>query len=353
MRRAPSESEMLRAVTQRDAAYDGVFFVGVRTTGIFCRPSCPSRTPLPRNREYFPTAAAALAAGYRPCKRCRPLETNGRPPAWVAHLLAELERAPEGRLTDAGVRRLGIDPARARRFFLKHYGMTFQAFCREKRMGNALQQIRAGRQLDDVALGNGYESHSGFREAFLKTFGRPPGRSRSAECIVTDWMESPVGPLLLAATGKGICLLEFSDRQRLDGQLVSLRKHFDCAAVPGSNEHLDHLKAELVRYFDGKCTEFQVPLIYPGTSFQVKVWDRLRKIPYGETLSYEALARDIGSASAQRAVGLANGKNRIAIVIPCHRVVNKNGRLGGYGGGLWRKEFLFDLERRTCGRLLI
>src|SRR5438132_11202243 len=131
----PSTQEMEKAVPQRDASYDGIFFVGVRTTGIFCRPSCPAKTPLVRNRQYFATAQEALFAGYRPCKRCRPLETNGRPPSWVQRLLSEVDQTPMARLTDADLRARRIEPARARRSFLNHYGMPFQAYCRGRRLG--------------------------------------------------------------------------------------------------------------------------------------------------------------------------------------------------------------------------
>ena len=175
---------MERAVTDSDAGYDGIFFVAVRTTGIFCRPSCPARKPLPKNREYYATAREALFAGYRPCKRCRPLETDGRPPEWVARLLAAVERDPKARWRDRDLRALDIDPIKARRWFRGHYGMTFQAYCRGRRMGEALEQIRNGADLDDVALGHGYDSHSGFREAFARTFGRPPGQGRQAGCVV-------------------------------------------------------------------------------------------------------------------------------------------------------------------------
>src|SRR5438309_8618137 len=137
MTRVPSLAEMTRAVDDHDPAYDGIFFTGVRTTGIFCRPSCPARTPLPRNREYFGTAQEALDAGYRPCKRCRPLHTEGQPPAWVQQLLAEVEQSPSGRLTAKELRARGIDPARASRYFKKRYHMTFQAYCRRYRMGKA------------------------------------------------------------------------------------------------------------------------------------------------------------------------------------------------------------------------
>jgi AraC family transcriptional regulator of adaptative response/methylated-DNA-[protein]-cysteine methyltransferase len=346
----PPLKEMERAVNASDISYDGIFFVAVRTTGIFCRPSCPARKPLPKNREYFATAREALFAGYRPCNRCRPLEADGRPPEWVARLLDAVERDPKARWRDADLRGQGIDPTRVRRYFRQHYGMTFQAYCRGRRLGEAFQQIRNGADLDDVALGHGYESHSGFREAFMKTFGKPPGRSRQAGCIVTDWMESPLGPLLVAATAEGICLLEFTDRRALDNQFAALRKRFDCAVVPGKHPYLDQLKDELAEYFAGQRREFTVPLVYPGSPFQVAVWEQLLRIPYGETRSYKDIACAVAAPAASRAVGRANGTNRIAIVIPCHRVVNEGGRLGGYGGGLWRKQFLLDLERRGNGQ---
>jgi AraC family transcriptional regulator of adaptative response/methylated-DNA-[protein]-cysteine methyltransferase len=212
-------------------------------------------------------------------------------------------------------------------------------------MNEALKQIRQGAVLDEVALGNGYESHSGFRDAFARTFGQSPGRSREAGCIVTTWVESPLGPLVAAASPEGICLLEFTDRRMLEAQFTTLRKRFECAIVPGTHEYLEQLKDELARYFAGTLTEFRVPVVYPGSPFQRAVWQQLLKIPYGETRSYEEVACAIGSQGAQRAVGHANGLNRVAILIPCHRVVNKDGRLGGYGGGLWRKQFLLDLER--------
>jgi AraC family transcriptional regulator of adaptative response/methylated-DNA-[protein]-cysteine methyltransferase len=345
MKQLPPIKEMERAVQERDVSYDGVFFVAVRTTGIFCRPSCPARKPLPRNCEYYATARDAIFAGFRPCKRCRPLDASGRPPGWVANLLAEVEAAPSNRIRDADLRARDVDPARVRRFFLKNYGMTFQAYCRGRRMGEAFQQIRNGARLDDVALGHGYESPSGFREAFVQTFGQPPGQSRTADCVTVTWMESPLGPLVAGATDEGVCLLEFTDRRMLEAQMTTLRQRFRCAIVPGEHGRLNELAAQLEAYFAGQLKRFEVPLVYPGTPFQRQVWDNLLRIPYGKTWSYEELAQAVGVPHAQRAVGRANGQNRIAILIPCHRVVNKSGKLGGYGGGLWRKQFLLDLER--------
>ena len=212
-------------------------------------------------------------------------------------------------------------------------------------MGTGLDQLRRGTGVDDVALGNGFESHSGFRDAFTRTFGRPPGRSENLDCVVVSWFESPLGPLVAAANNRGVCLLEFTDRRKLENQFLTLKKLFSCAIVPGRNEHLNLLEKELEQYFAGHLRQFSVPLVYPGTPFQERVWNELLGIPYGQTRSYEDLARQIDAAGSQRAVGHANGLNRVAIVIPCHRVVNKDGKLGGYGGGLWRKQFLLDLEQ--------
>src|SRR5438874_1770687 len=322
MSKLPPLREMERAVNVSDASYDGIFVVAVRTTGIFCRPSCPARKPLPKNREYYATAREALFAGYRPCKRCRPLETDGRPPEWVTRLLAAVERDPKARWRDRDLRALDIDPIKARRWFRGHYGMTFQAYCRGRRMGEALEQIRNGADLDDVALGHGYDSHSGFREAFARTFGRPPGHSREAGCVVVDWVESPIGPLLVGAATEGICLLEFTDRRALETQFTTVRRQLGCAIVPGKHELLEQLKQELAEYFEGTRREFAVPLVFPGSPFQRAVWEQLLRIPYGQTRSYEDLAVAVGKAKAHRAVGRANGRNRIAILVPCHRVVN-------------------------------
>lgn len=345
MKTLPKPAEMRRAFRQRDPSYDGVFFTAVKTTGIFCRPSCPARKPLDRNCEYFPSARQALFAGYRPCKRCRPMATNGQPPAWVRSLLAHVDREPSKRWRAADLRALSIDPARARRYFQQHHGMTFAAYSRARRLSDALIELRRGADMTTTALKHGYESASGFHDGMKKTFGRAPSRATTAASVTTTMIESPVGPLLAGATDEGICLLEFTDRRALEAQLNEVRRHFASAVVPGRHRLLDQLRDELKRYFDRELKRFTLPLSYPGTPFQSRVWNALLEIPYGTTCSYEDLANAIGEKNAQRAVGRANGQNRIAIVIPCHRVVNKGGKLGGYGGGLWRKQFLLDLER--------
>jgi AraC family transcriptional regulator, regulatory protein of adaptative response / methylated-DNA-[protein]-cysteine methyltransferase len=342
-------TEMQQAYLKRDASYNGLFFLAVRTTGIFCRPTCPARKPLPKNVEYFPTARAALVAGYRPCKRCRPLALDDQP-QWATELLADVERDPSSRISDGDLRRRGIDPATARRHFLKHYGMTFQAFARARRLSGAFCQIREGASVDAAVFDSGFASHSGFREAFARTFGTTPRRAMSGNSVLLTWLESPLGPLVAGATSAGVCLLEFSDRRMLESQFATVRKRFAAAVVPGTNTHLKLLKDELANYFAGTLSRFTVPLTYPGTPFQRSVWQELLAIPYGQTRSYEQLAMAVGRPKAVRAVGTANGANRIAIVIPCHRVINKDGQLGGYGGGLRRKEYLLLLERAAVGR---
>jgi AraC family transcriptional regulator of adaptative response/methylated-DNA-[protein]-cysteine methyltransferase len=344
MSQLPPIKEMQAAYLHRKAAYDGLFFLGVRTTGIFCRPTCPARKPLPKNVEYFRTQQEALRSGYRPCLRCRPMDIDSQP-RWVAELLQEVERDPATRITEWQLQKRGIDPGTARRHFLKHYGMTFQAYARSRRLAAALQQIRAGKSTTAVAMETGYESESGFRAAFARTFAAVPSNGRHQDCVFLSWMPSPLGPLVAGATSQGVCLLEFSDRRLLETQIQSVRKCFQVPVVPGDNHHLKQLMIELTGYFSGQVKRFSVPLIYPGTEFQMKVWKALLTIPYGETRSYDDIANSVGVPNACRAVGTANGKNRIAIVIPCHRVINKSGQLGGYGGGLRRKQYLLDLER--------
>lgn len=339
----PARRTMMRAVATRDPAWDGLFIVAVRTTGIACRPVCPSRPALPQNREFFATLADAEAAGYRPCRRCHP----GRPapsPPWMERLEAAVASKSSDRLSDQALTDLGLDPVVIRRHFRRTHGMTFHAWARAQRVAKAQHRLRGGAMLDDVILTSGYASHSGFRDAFGRIFGMPPGRARSGEAIVVTTFDSPVGPLVAATTQDGVILLEFGDLARLEAQASRLRRRFVGALVVGDHPHLTHLGEELAAYFAGTLHDFTVPLVVRGTPFEERVWAALRTIPHGTTCSYADVARTIGSPNATRAVGSANGRNRLAIVIPCHRVVNADGKLGGYGGGLWRKKRLLELE---------
>ncbi len=343
-----THDEMVDAFLKSDASFDGLFYTAVRTTGIFCLPSCPARKPLPQNVEFFGSVREALFAGYRPCKRCKPMEAPGAAPEWVRPLLDAIEHDPRRRWREDDLRELSLEPARVRRYFQTKYGMTFQAYMRARRLGEAFTEIRGGAEIDDAVFDSGYESHSGFRSAFERVFGCPPGQVEGAGLVNITWIETPIGPLVAGATDRGICLLEYTDRRMLETQLGRVRKWCDEAAVPGENEYIREMRAQLAAYFAGELREFTVPLDVNGTPFQKKVWDALRTIPYGKTWSYGDVAGSLGSPTATRAVARANGDNRVAIVIPCHRVIGSDGELTGYGGGLWRKRALLEREGHTA-----
>jgi AraC family transcriptional regulator of adaptative response/methylated-DNA-[protein]-cysteine methyltransferase len=341
------EKTMYQALVDRDASFEGLFFLGVRSTGIFCRPGCPARKPKRENVDFFHVAKDALLAGYRPCKRCRPMEAKDQTPAAIQRLLADIDRDPEQRCKDSDLRSYGLQPSQVRRWFKKHHGLTFQGYLRALRIGRALGRLDAGEKVIDAAFASGYGSLSGFTGAFKKKLGRSPAQGDGAPVIVLARLVTPLGPMLAGADPRGICLLEFCERRMLETQLAVLEKRFHARLLPGRSEHLDTLRRELDMYFTGRLREFKVPLVMAGTDFQKNAWNALRTIPYGQSRSYKQQAILIGQPKAVRAVGRANGDNRIAILIPCHRVIGDNGQLTGYGGGLWRKRYLLDLEQKN------
>src|SRR5688572_31073509 len=288
----PAREEMERAYQHSDASYDGVFYLGVRTTGIFCRPSCSARKPKPENVEFFGIAKDAVFAGYRPCLRCRPLEDSQAPP-WVAPLMDRIERQPDERIRERELRQLGVEPARVRRYFETRYGLTFQAYCRARRLSRAFERIRDGEPIDDTVFEAGFESHSGFRDAFQKAFGTTPGQAAHARRVCLTWVDTPVGPMVAGATDTGVCLLEFTDRRSIEQQLGTLRTRLDAALVPLDHPHLTALRAQLAEYFAGTRRDFDLPLEAPGTPFEMRVWKALCEIPYGETRSYADVAQTV------------------------------------------------------------
>jgi AraC family transcriptional regulator of adaptative response/methylated-DNA-[protein]-cysteine methyltransferase len=343
----PPREEMLRALIGRDREYDGIFYAAVRTTGIFCRPSCPAKKPEARNVEFYARPREALFAGYRPCKRCSPLEVGEPAPAWIRELMEAIERDPGSPIRDRDLRARGLDPARVRRWFRRHHGMTFQAYQRALRLGRAMGSLGAGESIVGTAYDHGFDSVSGFYEAVRRLTGRAPGRNREAVVVRLTRIATPLGSMLAGATDDALCLLEFTDRRMLETQLERISRALDAVLVPGDNPILRQVAAELAEYFAGTRRAFTVPLVTGGTPFQEAVWSELREIPYGETRSYGAQAARIGRPDAVRAVARANGDNRLAIVIPCHRVIGGDGKLTGYGGGLWRKQRLLALESGT------
>ncbi len=345
----PPPSVLYRALATRDSTFDGLFVAGVRTTGIFCRPTCGARKPKPENVEYFRTAADALRHGYRPCRLCNPLGVPGKAPSWLQPLLNDTDADPRRRWKDQDLRDRGLDPDRVRRWFQRHHGMTFHAYGRALRLATAFGRLAAGDGVAEAAFGSGYESVSGFSGAVARVAGRTPTASRSLRVVRTSRILTPLGPMVAGATDEGVCLLEFADRRMLETQVRRIESVLEARALPGMNPHIAQLEAELDEYFRGARMLFTVPLVTAGTPFQEHVWSALRAIRYGETRSYQDQASAIGRPDAVRAVGRANGDNRIAVVIPCHRVVGKDGTLVGYGGGLWRKQFLLDLEAGQRG----
>ena len=341
----PDGDTMYRALVDKDPSFDGLFFTGVTTTGVFCRTTCTARKPRRENVVFFPSAREALLAGYRPCLVCRPVEPPASTPEPVRRLLAEVEGDPSLRLRDAELRARGIDPAGLRRWFKKNHGLTFQGYVRALRVGAAFGRIKHGERATDAAFDHGWESLSGFGEAFRKVMGAAPTRG-VGEVVRVTRIETTLGPMLAGASDAGICLLEFVDRRMIETQLERIKRLFGARLVPGTSPHFDRLAAELERYFAGRLFDFEVPLDLRGTDFQKRVWSVLRTIAYGRTRSYAEQARVLGDPKAIRAVARANGDNRIAIVVPCHRVVGADGSLTGYGGGLWRKQWLLDHERQ-------
>jgi AraC family transcriptional regulator of adaptative response/methylated-DNA-[protein]-cysteine methyltransferase len=340
----PPSDMMYQAFLDRDRSFEGIFFVGVRTTGIFCRPTCPAKKSGRENVDFFATASEALHGGYRPCLRCQPMDPEKRPPQLIERLRAEVEKAPGGKLTDKELAALSIDPSTARRQFKRHYGMTFQAYHRARRMGLALREVRRGSRVDDARETSGFESASGFREAFTRIFGAAPTVASDRGCMFAERIDTPLGTMVAIADDRGLRLLEFTDCRALERELGILRQRLKTNVVPGQHPHLDKLRQQLTAYFAGKRLEFNVPLAPIGSHFQTRTWELLRSIPPGETRSYSWMAEQLKIPGARRAVGRANGTNMLCLIIPCHRVIRADGTLCGYGGGLWRKKWLLEHE---------
>jgi AraC family transcriptional regulator of adaptative response/methylated-DNA-[protein]-cysteine methyltransferase len=348
---------MYRALVERDQSFEGLFFACVRTTGIFCRPTCHARKPKPENVEFAPTIQEALHRGYRPCLLCEPMSAGLAAPNWLAPLIEDIKQHPDVRLRDHDLRVRGLDPVQVRRTFKRSFGMTFQAYQRACRLGTAMKALHDGTPTIDAGLDAGFESDSGFRDAFARVFGDTPGRARGKALLTAAWIETPLGPMLAIAGGAGLELLEFVDRRALETELRELRASTRfgrsaqaAAIVPGDHPTLKQTADQLGEYFAGTRREFDLPLAQHGSAFQLAAWRALCEIPYGETRSYTDMARRVGSPGAVRAIGRVNGQNQIAIVVPCHRVIRADGSLCGYGGGRWRKQWLIDHEARGGSR---
>lgn len=346
MNKTLSKERMFEALLNKDSQFEGLFFAGIKTTGIFCRPSCTAKKPRKENVEYFSSSREALANGYRPCKVCRPLQQIGEVPQEIQKLLQEVDSNPIEKITDWGLNQRGLNPSQVRRWFMKNHEMTFHTYQRLLRINNAFSNIKKGDKVIEAAFDNGFNSLSGFQYSFKKATGINPKKSESNNLLTITRLPTPLGPMFAVACDEGICLLEFTDRRMLETEFDQLKTHFKSNILPGNHKHFEILKIQLKEYFEGNRKDFTVPIITPGTNFQKKAWQALTIIPYGQTVSYVDQAISIGKENAVRAIGSANGNNRLAIIIPCHRVIGADGELKGYGGGLWRKRWLIDHERK-------
>ncbi len=351
--RLPSHDALYQALQRRDPELDGVVYVAVKTTGIFCRPVCPARTPHAHNIIFMGSASEAMEAGFRPCKRCRPTDHPDAPGVLIDRLLQLVEADPSRRWSEEDLRDMGIEPATARRHFQRRFDMSFSQYARARRLGHAHATIRKGDPVIDAQLDAGFDSSSGFREAFARQFGEAPNKARKAQAFAMDWIDSPLGPMLAIADDTHLHMLEFVERKKLEGHVEKYRAAFNATVLPGETPALNLIRREIRDYFAGKTLDFKSKIAGAGTDFQKIVWDELRRIPPGETRSYGELATRIGRPTAMRAVANANRLNRCAIILPCHRVIGADGTLTGYAGGLWRKQWLLDHERRHTGQTLL
>ncbi len=347
----PSVDDAWRAVAGRDASADGHFVYAVATTGIFCRPSCPSRRPRRENARFFPAAADAAKAGYRACLRCRPeLPPPGDDPrvtATLALVARHLDQGNPPKLTLAIVaQRLGVSPFHLHRVLRAALGVPFAQYLRARRRERLKRSLREGRSVSQATFDAGFGSSSRVYEDVASTLGMTPGayrRGGAGVAIGFDLFDTSLGTMLIAGTAHGVCHVAFGDDPATLER--ALRVEFSRAAITRGSATVRAWARDIVAQLDGRTHRIDLPLDVPGTPFQQQVWTELRRIPFGERRSYQELAVTIGRPTAARAVARACASNRVAVVIPCHRVVRGTGALGGYRWGLERKQKLLDAER--------
>ncbi|MEO1311874.1 MAG: methylated-DNA--[protein]-cysteine S-methyltransferase [Pseudomonadota bacterium] len=343
-----SEAAMEAAYLSRDAAFDGRFIIGVLTTGIYCRPTCPARPPKPENVLFYETPEAARAAGFRACKRCAPDDkaTRAEKIAAVARFIEDNadERLPLDRLAEIG----GLSAGRLQKSFKDAFGVSPKAYQEAVRAGAFKRALKSGDDVAGAAFEAGYGSTSRVYETAVKSIGMTPsayregGRGEHVSYVLQDTV---IGRLMIAATDRGICFVQFADE---DAPLIEgLRAEFpnaEIAPAPPSDQS-EAWAAALAEHLKCGGPRPDLPLDLRGTAFQMKVWRFLMTIPEGDVLSYTELAEKVGNPKAVRAAASACARNRVAILIPCHRVLRSDGSLGGYRWGLDRKRALLDQER--------
>ena len=345
----PHDDELYQALLTRDASYEGRVWVGVASTGIFCRMTCPARKPLRENCSFYTSIGACIEAGFRSCKRCHPMGPAAKSDPMIARLLDALNAAPDRIWRQGDIERMGYDASTVRRSFKRHFGITFLEMARQTRLRMGFETLSAGDRVIDAQIDAGFDSASAFRTAFAKLLGVTPGALNADAWLKADWLRTPLGDMIAVTDKTHLHLLEFTERKALPTELAKLQRVVSGGIGIGRTGVTDQIEAELGAFFDGRIAAFKTPLALHGNDFTKQVWRALIEIPAGETRSYGGLAADIGRPEASRAVARANGANQIALVIPCHRVLGADGSLTGYGGGLWRKQKLLEIEAMYRG----
>ncbi|VVT04866.1 Methylphosphotriester-DNA--protein-cysteine S-methyltransferase / Methylated-DNA--protein-cysteine methyltransferase [Sphingomonas sp. EC-HK361] len=335
--------EAWRAFERRDRNQDGRFVVAVRTTGIYCKPSCPARHPARANVSFYGEPADARAAGYRACLRCRPDEV-GRDREAVARAVAIIDTAETPpTLVELGAA-VGYAPHHFQRLFTRATGVSPAAYARARRAGRAADALQGEASVTDAIYAAGYSAPSRFYEHAAPRLGMAPSAwARGGAGVTIRWTlaRTSLGPLLVAATDRGLCRVAFDEDD------ASLKARFPHAELVQGGEALATLAAQVVASVESPDRDQSLPLDIRGTAFQEAVWQALRSIPAGETRSYRELAAIAGSAGAVRAAGSACGANPVAVVVPCHRAKRSDGSIGGYAHGLDRKRALLAREHST------
>jgi AraC family transcriptional regulator of adaptative response/methylated-DNA-[protein]-cysteine methyltransferase len=343
----PDEATCWQAVLERDARFDGGFYYAVRSTGVYCRPSCPSRRPRREQVTFYATREAASAGGFRPCKRCQPERDQTSRAELVERAIRLIENAEEPLPLEALGRELSSSPFHLQRVFKAATGLTPRQYAAGLRAGRFKEQVRrAAGTVTGALYEAGYGSSSRLYEESNHRLGMTPSTYRSggkAMQIQTTIVDCPLGRMLVAATERGVCAVSLGKE---DASLQAmLRDEYPAAAIQPSAEGLQHEVHALLDYLNGEQPRLDLPLDVQATAFQLRVWEELRRIPYGETRTYTQVAEAIGRPKAVRAVANACANNPAALVNPCHRVIRRDGSLGGYRWGLERKQALLAGER--------
>ncbi len=332
------------AFDRRDRSLDGQFVGAVKTTGIYCKPSCPARRPLRENVEFFWEPAEAIAAGYRSCMRCKPDEV-GRDREAVAAALKMIEAADEGLSLDELAAAVDYAPHHFHRLFKRDTGVTPAAYARSLRAKRAASALDGNGSVTDAIYEAGYSGPSRFYANTKGHLGMTPSAWKNGGAGVTiRWavVDTALGKMLLAATDKGICRLSFDEDEG------ALAQRFPKADIVAGGAALEELVTGAIAAIEHPAQMPDLPLDVAGTAFQQAIWNELRRIPAGETRTYADIAAAVGKPKAVRAAGSANGANNVAVLIPCHRVIRTDGGLGGYAYGVERKEKLLNAERKSA-----